>query len=91
MAALDKEAMLQELRDVCAHVGYTVRFERGDFSGGACILKEQRLLVVNKRFHIDRKLSTIAHALREIGVDAVFMKPAVRSYVEDEWSKVAQA
>ena len=90
MAALDKEMLLQELRDVCEQTGFTVRFERGDFSGGACILKEQRLLVVNKRFTIDRKLSTIARALKEIGVDSVFMKPVVRNFVEDEWGRMAQ-
>jgi uncharacterized protein with PIN domain len=90
MASMKKEQMLEELQEACRSLGYRVRFERGDFAGGACILKDQQLLVVNKRFTIERKLSTIARALSEIGIDEVYIKPAVRSFIEDELAKAAQ-
>ena len=88
VTALKKEAMLEELRETCELLGYRIRFEKGDFAGGHCILKDQQLLVVNKRFTIEKKLATIARAIGEIGVEGVFLKPAVRAFVEDEWSKV---
>jgi hypothetical protein len=81
------ELLLEELREACEHMGYRIRFERGDFSGGACILKEERLLIVNKRFPLERKIAVIARALDEIGIDAVYLKPAVRGYIEDERSR----
>ncbi|MBR9975136.1 MAG: hypothetical protein KFF77_06115 [Bacteroidetes bacterium] len=84
MSGMDKEAMLEELRETCEQLGYTIRYEKGDFGGGHCILKEQRLLVVNKRFTIERKISTVARALGELGVDAIFVKPAVRDLIETE-------
>ena len=87
MSSIAKEQMLEELREACEHVGYRLRFEKGDFNGGACILKEERLLIVNKRFTIDKKLNTIARALGELGVDFVYLKPAVRSFIEDELRK----
>jgi hypothetical protein len=85
-----KEQLLQELREVCEQLGYRLRFERGDFSGGACILKEERLLLVNKRFTIERKLSSLARAIGEIGIESVFLKPAVRAFIEDELAKARQ-
>lgn len=87
---LHKEQILEELREACGQLGYRLRFERGDFSGGACILKDEKLLLVNKRFSIERKLSSIARALGEIGIDAVFLKPAVRAFIEDEVAKAGQ-
>lgn len=90
MATMKKEQMLEELQEACQSIGYRIRFERGDFAGGACILKDQQLLVVNKRFTIERKLSTIARALHEIGIDEVYIKPAVRTFIEDEIARTEQ-
>jgi hypothetical protein len=87
MSGMDKEALLEQLRETCEHLGYRIRYEKGDFDGGHCILKEQRLLVVNKRFTVERKISTVARALGELGVDAIFVRPAVRELIDKEREK----
>jgi hypothetical protein len=87
MSGMDKEAVLEELRETCEQLGYKIRYEKGDFDGGHCILKEQRLLVVNKRFTVERKITTVARALGELGVDAIFVKPAVRELIDKEREK----
>lgn len=84
MSGMEKEVLLEQLRETCEQLGYSIRYEKGDFGGGHCILKEQRLLVVNKRFTIEKKISTIARALGELGVDAIFVKPAVRELIDKE-------
>ena len=87
MSGMDKEALLEELRETCEHLGYRLRYEKGDFDGGHCILREERLLVVNRRFSPDRKIATIARALGELGVDAIYIKPAIRELIEQERAK----
>jgi hypothetical protein len=87
MAKMDREAVLEELRETCEHLGYSIRYEKGDFDGGHCILKEKRLLVVNKKFTIEKKIATVAAALAELGVDAIFVKPAVRELIDREREK----
>ncbi len=84
---MNKEALLEELRETCGHMGYKLRLEKGDFKGGACILREERQIVINKRLPIERRLSILALALAEIGIDDVYIKPAVRSFIEDERAK----
>lgn len=86
---MKKEILLEELREACEHIGYSLRFEKGDFEGGCCILKEQKLIVVNKRFSLDKKLSVIARALGELGVEEMYVKPAVRDFISDEMSKLS--
>jgi len=78
------EQMIEELQSVAAQLNVVIRYERGDFEGGYCILRDQRLLLVNRRLMPSRKASVLAVALQEIGLDNVFLKPAVRAYIEDE-------
>lgn len=85
------EEMIRELHEVAQQLGITVRYEKGDFEGGYCVLKDAKLLLINKRLMPPRKASVLALALREIGLDNVFLKPVVRQYIEDEAVRVAKA
>ncbi|MGA2624603.1 MAG: hypothetical protein ABSF91_12165 [Bacteroidota bacterium] len=80
--------LIQELEELVRQRGTQLRYEKGDFEGGYCILKEQKVLVVNKRVHEMRKAAVLAQALSEIGIDGVFVKPAVRAFIEDEVAKI---
>ena len=35
------EALIEELHDVARQLGVTIRYERGDFEGGYCVLREE--------------------------------------------------
>ena len=78
------EDIIQELHDVAVQLGVTIRYERGDFEGGYCILRDQKMLLINRRLMPARKASVLATALRDIGLDNVYLKPALRAYIEDE-------
>ena len=82
--------MISELEELVRQQGIFIRYEKGDFEGGYCILKDKKILVVNKRLHDMRKASSLALALGEIGVDGVFVKPAVRNFIEEETAKAAK-
>jgi len=84
------EMLIQELQDVAAQLGVTIRYERGDFEGGYCILREQKILLVNRRLFPAKKASVLAMAMHEIGLEDMYLKPAVREYIEDEIAKAAR-
>jgi hypothetical protein len=85
------EDLIQELHTAAAQIGITVRYERGDFEGGYCILRDQKLLLINKRLMPVRKAAVLATALNGIGLDNVYLKPAVRAFVEDEAARSLRA
>ena len=85
------EELINELQELARQLGVTVRYEKGDFEGGYCVLKESRLLLINRRLMPARKAAVLALAMREIGLDNVFIKPAVRQYIEDEAARAAQS
>ncbi|MCC6397360.1 MAG: hypothetical protein IT282_10105 [Bacteroidetes bacterium] len=47
-------------------------------------MRDQKLLLINKRLMPARKAAVLATALHGIGLDNVYLKPAVRAFVEDE-------
>lgn len=86
---MNYQQIILDIEDLLRQRGIQLRYEKGDFDGGYCILKTQQLLVVNKRLHEMRKASILAQAVGELGIDTVFVKPVVRVFIEDECAKAA--
>jgi hypothetical protein len=77
------EELIQELKSVALQLGAEVRFERGDFKGGYCILNDNKVIVVNKMATLQRKVIILSMALKEIGVDEIYLTPRLRNVIED--------
>ena len=75
---------LAELNELAQKLGYELRFEKGNFKGGYCLLKESKLLVVNSRNDHERRVTIISKSLKEIGIDDVYVKPGLREIIERE-------
>jgi hypothetical protein len=88
---MTQEQMAKELESLAANSGISIRYEKGDFEGGYCVLKAERLIVVNKKLAPQKKASILAQGLAEIGIDEVYLKPAVREFIEDELAKATRA
>ncbi len=87
---MTQEQMLKELEALAASSGITVRYEKGDFEGGFCVLKAERLIVVNKKLPPAKKSSVLAQGLAEIGIEDRYLKPAVREFIEEELARVVK-
>jgi hypothetical protein len=84
------EQILSELEQLASNCGISIRYEKGDFDGGYCVLKAERLIVINKRLALARRTSVLAQGLAEVGIDEMYLKPAVREYIEDELARVTK-
>ena len=78
------EEIVAELESVAREMGVQLRYEKGDFDGGYCLLREECVIVVNKKLAPNRKASVISQAFGELGIENVYLKPAVRMFIEDE-------
>ncbi len=85
------EQIIAELEEVAQQLGVTIRYEKGDFEGGFCILKARKILIINKKLMPNRKAAVLAVALQEIGLENVFIKPALRQFIEDEVARAMRA
>ncbi len=82
------EAILEELEKFVRGLGITLRYERGDFEGGYCVLKEQKMIVINKIANTQKRISLLAQSIVEMGIDESLMSPTVKEIIEDELAKL---
>ncbi len=82
--------LLKDLEDIALKLEIKVRYEKGNFDGGYCILRDQKTLVVNKKLFDNRKSSILARGLSEFGFQDIEMKPMVRQFIEDEIAKASK-
>lgn len=79
--------LIGELTEVVPQLGLMVRMETGRFRGGLCTVNGERLIVLNRRHPPERQFAVLASALRELPIDDVYLKPAVRHALEEAWQR----
>jgi len=62
-------ANLQKLEELFRHLSYVVRYEKGNFQSGYCIVESRRIVVVNKFFDTPGRFSTLLDILSTIQVE----------------------
>lgn len=77
------ESILQDLKEIATQMGAKIRFERGDFKGGYCILKDTRVIVINKLSNLQRKVIILSAALKQLGAEDIYLPPKIREVIEE--------
>lgn len=61
---------LEKLELLLKTAGYKVRYERGNFKTGACLLQNSRMVVINKFSNLESRIQSITELLRELEIDS---------------------
>lgn len=57
---------LKKLEEVFTENGYKVRYEKGNFKSGYCIIEDKKVVVVNKFAVIESRIATMIEILKII-------------------------
>ncbi|GAB2691887.1 hypothetical protein GCM10027037_14020 [Mucilaginibacter koreensis] len=60
---------LEKLETLLKCAGYKVRYEKGNFKTGACVLQNSKVIVVNKFSNLENKIQAIISLLQTLQVD----------------------
>ncbi len=60
---------LNKLEDIFAESDFVLRYEKGNFKAGYCLLKDMKVAVVNKYYSVEGKINCLYDILRTISVD----------------------
>ncbi|MFN6946208.1 MAG: hypothetical protein ACK4ND_14760 [Cytophagaceae bacterium] len=61
---------LHKLEDIFAESEYILRYERGNFHSGYCILKDTNIAIINKFLPVEGKINCLIDILKSIKIDA---------------------
>lgn len=79
----------EELKELARTMGFAIRVEMGEFDGGLCTIRDQQVILVNRRHPLNRRIRLLAQSLHTIGLADVYVKPALRNIIEDEVAALA--
>ncbi len=60
---------LEKLEMLLRTAGYKVRYEKGNFKTGACLLQNSKIIVVNKFSNLESRIIAITELARELEMD----------------------
>ena len=74
---------LSKLEDLIAESDYIMRYEKGNFKSGYCLLREQKIMIVNKFFTTEGKINALTEILKIIVLDTTrFSEKNLKLYEE---------
>ncbi len=59
---------LNKLEKIIAEAGYVVRYERGSFQSGYCILEEKKVVVLNKFLNVEGRINTLIDLIPSLNI-----------------------
>lgn len=63
------QSSLNKLEDILGESGYTIRYERGTFQSGYCILEQRKVVVVNKFLNLEGRINTLLELIPELPIN----------------------
>lgn len=60
---------LNKLEDLFSESDYVLRYEKGNFQSGYCVLKDTKVAIVNKFYTLDGKINCLLEILKEVNLD----------------------
>lgn len=60
---------LNKLEDIFAESDFVLRYEKGNFKAGYCLLRDTKVAVVNKYYSLEGKVNCLYEILRTVEVD----------------------
>jgi hypothetical protein len=62
------QATLNRIEKILDESSYILRYERGNFQSGYCILEQKRVVVLNKFLDIEGKINTLIELVPQLSV-----------------------
>ena len=60
---------LKKIEELYEEARYIIRYEKGNFNSGYCILEERRVVVINKFFSTEGRINALIEILPTINVN----------------------
>jgi hypothetical protein len=77
------QTTLDKLEAIPKEAGYVLRYERGTFQSGYCILEEKKVVVLNKFLQTEGRINTLIDLIPQLDIDKTMLTDdAAKLYTE---------
>jgi hypothetical protein len=71
---------LNKLEDLFAESKYMLRYEKGNFKSGYCVLKDTKIAIVNKYYTTEGKINCLLEILKSADIEAKDLSEKNKSF-----------
>jgi hypothetical protein len=64
---------LEKLEKIVDEAGYILRYERGTFQSGYCILESKKVVVLNKFLQIEGRINTLIDLIPSLEINSDYL------------------
>jgi hypothetical protein len=77
------QTTLDKIERIIEETGYIIRYERGTFQSGFCILEDKKVVVLNKFLQLEGRINTLIELIPQLKIDAEALTPESRKVFDD--------
>ena len=81
---MNTKKIFEYLLELAERMGIRIVKGKGNFNGGGCRVRDNKVIVINNIKPIEYQSKTIVEGLANYGLSDHYLIPAVRSYIEDK-------
>lgn len=74
---------LDKLERILEEMEYVVRYERGNFQSGYCILEQKKVVVLNKFLQLEGRLNTLIDLIPKLSVNNELLSPEAKKTYDE--------
>ena len=74
---------LQKHEKVLEDSGYIVRYEKGNFQSGYCVLEQRKVVVVNKFLNVESRINSLSELIPLLKIDVELLSPESLKIMND--------
>lgn len=82
------QTTLDKLEAVVEEAGYVLRYERGTFQSGYCILEQKKVVVLNKFLQLEGRINTMLDLIPQLEINTDLLTEESQKLHKDIISKL---
>jgi acyl carrier protein phosphodiesterase len=84
------QSVLDKIENVVEESGYIIRYERGTFQSGYCILQHKKVVVLNKFLQTEGRINTIVDLLPQLNINYDALTHESQKMYDEVMARAAQ-
>jgi hypothetical protein len=77
------QTTLNKIEGLVEETGYIIRYERGSFQSGFCILEDKKVVVLNKFLQLEGRINTLIDLIPQLKIEAASLTPESKKWFDD--------
>ena len=71
---------LEKLEQLLKDLGYSVRYEKGNFKTGSCLIENSKIVVVNKFSNLESKIGALIELIKTLELEEAIINEKQKTF-----------